>query len=144
MTDSLLRARQLTEVAEKKAAELGIRITVAVVDGGGHLVAFSRMDGVQIASVTLAQGKAYTAVAWKRPSKNLYDISQPGSVGYGLQALDRRFVFAGGGMPIREGDVIVGGIGVSGGTADQDQQVAEAALAAVESAQKPPSRVAID
>ena len=144
MTDSLLRARQMTEVAEKMAAGFGIKITVAVVDGGGHLVAFSRMEGVQFSSVTMAPAKAYTAVAWKRPSKNLYDASQPGGVGYGLQALDRRYVFAGGGMPILEDGVVVGGIGISGGTADQDQQMAEAAVAAVDNAQKPPSNVAVN
>jgi len=132
MNNKLQTARQLIEAAEKHAVELGINITTAVVDDGGNLIAFARMDGSQLASTALCQGKAYSAVAWKRPSKAMYDITQPGGPGWALQQIDHRFVFSGGGMPILEGDVIVGAIGVSGGSADQDQSCAEAALKTLE------------
>ena len=132
MENKLQTARLLIAAAEKHAAELGINITTAVVDDGGNLIAFARTDGSQLASTALCQGKAYSAVAWKRPSRNMYDITQPGGPGWALQQIDSRFVFSGGGMPILEDGVIVGAIGVSGGSADQDQECAEAALATLE------------
>lgn len=129
-TLTLQAARALTAVAEDRAESLGITVATSVVDGGGNLVAFSRMDGTQLASSGLAQHKAYTAVAWQRPSDEMFAVSQPGESGYGLQAVDPRYVFAGGGVPLTEGGRIVGAIGVSGGAADQDRECAEAARAA--------------
>jgi len=132
MIDKLRLARQLTEAAEQQAVELGINVATTVMDDAGNLIHFSRMDGTQLASSIISQGKAYSAVAFRRPTQSMYEVSQPGATGYALQAIDSRFVFAGGGMPVFDGDVLVGGIGISGGTAEQDQECAEAALAAVE------------
>ncbi len=126
---TLAEARSLTAAAEARAAALGITVATTVVDGGGHLVAFARMDGTQLASTGLAQGKAFTAVAWQRPSQEMFDVSQPGESGYGLQAVDPRYVFAGGGVPLTVDGQVVGAVGISGGTAEQDQECAEAAVA---------------
>lgn len=133
-TLTLEAARALAVVAEGHAESLGIAIATSVVDAGGHLVAFGRMDAVQLASSALSQHKAYTAVAWQRPSREMFDVSQPGESGYGLQAVDPRYVFAGGGIPLTEGGRILGAIGISGGTAEQDQECAEAAVAAWDAA----------
>jgi uncharacterized protein GlcG (DUF336 family) len=127
---TLAEARALTAAAEAKAAEIGILIATSIVDPAGHLIAFARLDGTQLASTALSQNKAYTAIAWQRPSQEMFFVSQPGQTGYALQAVDSRFVFAGGGMPLSAGGVIVGGVGISGGTAEQDQECAEAAVAA--------------
>lgn len=128
---SLGAARALVAEAERCAAVLGVRIASAVLDRGGQLIVFSRMDGTQLASSAIAQGKAYTAVAWERPSHEMFEVSQPGESGYGLQSIDARFVFSGGGVPLRGRDgELMGAIGVSGGTADQDRECAENALAA--------------
>ncbi|MDR0782580.1 MAG: heme-binding protein [Propionibacteriaceae bacterium] len=131
MTDLLAIARQLTIVAEKKAIEIGITIATTMVDNGGNLVAFSRMTGTQLASSMISQGKAYSAVAFKRPSRDMFDVSQPGQPGYALQDVDGRFVFAGGGMPVIIAGELVGGLGISGGSADEDQLCAEVALASL-------------
>jgi len=128
MTDLLELARHLTETAEARAHALGITVATSVVDAGGNLVAFARMTGTQLASTAISQGKAYSAVAFKRPSQDMYAVSQPGCTGYALQDIDRRFVFAGGGMPILVDGELIGGIGVSGGSAEQDQDCAETAL----------------
>ncbi|MDR3070157.1 MAG: heme-binding protein [Propionibacteriaceae bacterium] len=125
---TIAAARALTQTAEAKAAEIGITICTAFVDAGGNLVAFSKMDGTQLASSALAQAKAYSAVAFRRPSKDMFEVSQPGQSGYALQDVDPRFVFAGGGIPLFDGDALVGAIGISGGSADEDQACAEAAV----------------
>lgn len=124
-------ALTLMSGAEEKASDIGITIAVAVIDEGGNLMSFQRMDNTQLASSLLAQNKAYSAVAFQRPSKDMFDVSQPGQPGYALQDVDPRYVFAGGGMPIMIDGGIVGAVGVSGGTADQDQECAEAALASI-------------
>ena len=131
MINKLQLARSLTEAAEKQAQDLDICIATTVVDEAGNLIAFSRMDGTQLASSTISQGKAYTAIAFVRPSMEMFDVSQPGQTGYALQAIDSRFVFAGGGMPVHDGQTLIAAIGISGGTAEEDQQCAEAALASL-------------
>lgn len=126
-------ALALTHLAQQEAKQLDIRIAVAVLDDGGNLVSFQRMNGSQLASSGLASNKAYSAVAFQRQSQDMFDVSQPGQPGYALQSVDRRYVFAGGGIPIVIDGEMVGGVGVSGGTADEDQQCAEAALASLKS-----------
>ncbi|MDO8106519.1 heme-binding protein [Isoptericola sp. b441] len=134
---TLGEARAAMKAAEDVAATMGIRIATTVADSGGNLVAFARMDGTQLASTGISQGKAYTAVAWNRRSDEMFDVSQPGQSGYALQAVDPRYVFAGGGVPVRGSNgELRGAVGVSGGTADQDRDCAEAAVEAVERSSK--------
>jgi uncharacterized protein GlcG (DUF336 family) len=123
-------ALRMCEAAVKQAGREGALISVAVVDAGGHLVAFQRMDGAEIAGPVLAPGKAYTAVAHRMSTADLAPLVVPGGELYGLAG--DRYVCFGGGIPLRESGKdhrVVGAVGVSGGTVAQDVTCAEVATA---------------
>lgn len=122
------QAWKLIQESEKHATKLGIFIATSIVDSGGNLVAFSKMDGTQLASSIISQSKAYTALAWKRNSGALFAIAQPGGGGFGINTIDSRFVLLPGGVPIKVDDAFIGGIGVSGGTGEEDEECAVQAL----------------
>jgi len=123
-------ALRMSEVARARAAEQGALVSVALVDGGGHLVAFARMDGAEIAGPVLARDKAYTAVAHRCPTDELTELVSPGAALAGMNSADGgRYIAFGGGLPLWSGDRVVGGVGVSGGTAEQDVAAARTALA---------------
>jgi len=124
-------ARSLIQAAQARAMDLGILVAVCVVDAGGNTVAFERMDDAQLASSRIAEGKAYTALAWQRPSGALWSIAQPGAGGFGINTIDSRFVLSPGGLPVKRAGALIGGIGVSGGMGEQDEDCATAALAGV-------------
>ena len=133
MLISLSLAARMTEAAVIRAAELGALVSAAVVDAGGHLVHFQRMDRAEIAGPTLAVDKAFTAVAHRVATADLTALAAPDGPLAGLQANGGgRYVVFGGGLPCwssaGSGAVVVGGIGVSGGTTEQDVACAEAAL----------------
>lgn len=129
-TDMLEKAKKMIAAAEKKAVEIGVPMVIAVVDAGGNLVAQERMDNALLASVSIALNKAYTAVALKMSTEQAASVSQPGQSLYGINTTDNcRIVIFGGGFPIWENGVLVGGIGVSGGSVDEDMSVAKAGLA---------------
>ena len=125
-------AGRLIAAGEAKAAELGKAFVIAVVDDGGILKAFSRMDGAPLLSVQVAQDKAYTAVGFSLPTHGWHDFikDDPPLADGAPSGIDRLVVF-GGGYPLLAGDQLIGGIGVSGGHYSEDMQVAEAALAAL-------------
>jgi len=125
-------AHRLIAAAEEKAGELGKPFAIAVVDDGGVLKAFSRMDGAPLVSVQIAQDKAYTAVGFGMPSHGWHDFikDDPPLAAGAPTGIDRLVIF-GGGYPLQISDELVGGIGVSGGHYSEDMQVAEAALAAL-------------
>lgn len=126
-------AKMLLEAAEKKAKEMGLAEDIAIVDDGANLVAFHRMDHARIGGIDIAQNKAWTSVALQMPTSNLTITAQPGQPSFGINTTNQgRVVILGGGIPLKAGDVIIGGIGVSGGTSEQDIQVAEAAVQAFE------------
>ncbi|MFO7249389.1 MAG: heme-binding protein [Actinomycetes bacterium] len=110
-------ALRMCEVAVREARRLGALVSVAVVDGGGHLVAFQRMDGAGIGGSELAPAKAYTAVALGRETAELAPLTAPGEELYGLPL---RFACLPGGVPLRDADAVIGGVGVSGGSPEQD------------------------
>ncbi|GAA2667428.1 MULTISPECIES: GlcG/HbpS family heme-binding protein [Nonomuraea] len=122
-------ALRMCEAAIRQAAREGALVSVAVVDAGGHLVTFQRMEGAEIAGPVLAPGKAYTSVAHRMTTADLAPLAAPGGELYGLAG--DRFVCFGGGIPLwagyGEGERVVGGVGVSGGTVAQDVACAEAA-----------------
>ncbi|KHK99923.1 hypothetical protein LK09_00915 [Microbacterium mangrovi] len=131
----LSTAERLVEAAVAHARTLDVQISAAVVDAGGHLVAFARMDGAEVAGPTLAVDKAYTAVAQSTPTDELAVLCAPGGPLFGLQANGGgRYVIFGGGIPLREngadGGRIVGGVGVSGAAVEDDTACARAAVAA--------------
>ncbi len=122
-------ALRMCEAALKQAAREGAVISVAVVDAGGHLVSFQRMEGAGFAGASLAPGKACAAAAHRRPTAELAPTAASGP-GEHLSWHDR-FVCVGGGIPLwadyGETERVAGGVGVSGGTAEQDVACAEAA-----------------
>ena len=130
---TLEEARKVIASAEAKANELGQPMNVAVVDEGGNLLAFARMPGAWLGSIDISINKAFTARAFNLPTVDLADNAQPGQQFYGIHASNggRIMIFAGG-IPLRRGGIVVGAVGVSGGSKAQDQGVAEAAAASFE------------
>jgi uncharacterized protein GlcG (DUF336 family) len=128
---SLEAAEALVAAAKVKAAEMGIPAAIAVVDGDGTLKAFARMDGAALLPVRIAQQKAWTAISFGISTAAWWDmVRDDPPLLHGILHQQDVVVFAGG-VPITDGDEVVGGIGVSGGHYTQDQEIAEAALAAV-------------
>ena len=124
---TLADARRVIATAEAKATEIGQPMNIAVVDSGGNLVSHVRMDGAWIGSVDIAINKAFTARAFDLPTADLGADSQPGGPFYGIQESNKgRIVILAGGIPLKRDGVVVGAVGVSGGTGAQDQEVAEA------------------
>lgn len=125
-------AHRMIAAAEAKAGEIGVPMCIAVCDNGGNLKAFSRMDGAALLSTQVAQDKAYTAVGFGMPTHGWHEFikaDSPLAMG-AVGGIDRLVIF-GGGYPVTVDGTVVGGIGVSGGHYSQDQEVAEAGLAAL-------------
>jgi uncharacterized protein GlcG (DUF336 family) len=130
-TLSLKDARQLIVAAEKKADELGVPYNIAVVDAGGNLIAHARMDGAWLGSINISINKAWTARAFDMPTGELAKMAQSGKPLFGINSTNHeKVVIFAGGTPIKVGDVVIGALGASGGTVDQDQKVADAAVEA--------------
>lgn len=132
MTVKLEDARRVIAAAEAKAGEIGQPMNVAVVDAGGNLVAHVRQDGVWVGSVDISISKAWTSRAFDISTKDLGDNSQPGQQLFGIQNTNggKVAIFAGG-IPLTRDGQVVGAIGVSGGSGEQDHAVAEAGAAAL-------------
>jgi uncharacterized protein GlcG (DUF336 family) len=128
---TLDKAQLVIKAAVAKAQEIGQPMNVAVVDAGTNLTAFTRMDGAWLGSIDIAINKAFTAKAFDISTLELGRNSQPGDQFFGIHVSNhtRVMIFAGG-IPIKETGEIVGAVGVSGGSGEQDQTVAEAAVAA--------------
>ena len=129
---TLADARRVIAAAEEKAREIGQPMNIAVVDQGGNLVSHARMDGAWIGSIDISINKAWTARAFDIATKDLAENSQSGDQFFGIHVSNhgRVMIFAGG-VPLMSGDAVVGAVGVSGGTGEQDQAVASAAAAAL-------------
>src|SRR5712671_7479932 len=124
---NLKDAQYVIAAAEAKAREIGQPMNIAVVDGGGNLVAHVRMDGAWIGSVDISINKAWTARAFDISTKELAELSQSGDQFFGIHASNRgRVMIFAGGIPLKRGDDVMGAVGVSGGMGKQDQVVAEA------------------
>lgn len=128
---TLAAARRAMDAVEAEARVMGVAMSVAVVDAGAQLVTFARMDGADLVGISLAQDKAFTALVNRMPTGDLPPLVQPGSEFYGYDSLSAgRMVIFAGGMPLSRGGVLVGAVGVSGGSTDQDQRAADAAVRA--------------
>ena len=124
-------ARRVIAAAEKKAEEIGQPMNIAVADVGGNLVAHVRMDGAWLGSVDISIKKAWTSRAFDIATKDLAEHSQSGGQFFGINASnDGKVMIFAGGIPLKQGGKVVGAIGVSGGSGDQDHQVAEAGMEA--------------
>ena len=128
---TLADAKKVIAAAESKAAAMGQPMNIAVADAGGNLVAHVRMDGAWIGSIDISIKKAFTSRAFDIATKDLAQHSQSGGQFFGIHASNdgRIMIFAGGVPLIRDGRV-VGAIGVSGGSGEQDHAVAEAGASA--------------
>ena len=130
ITLTLDDARSLIAAGARKAQDIGVGYNLAVVDAGGNLLAFERMDGAWLGSIDIAIHKAFTARAFDMPTGDLAQKAQSGQPLFGIHATNHeRIVIFGGGVPVQSDGEIIGGFGASGGTVEQDEQVAQAALA---------------
>jgi uncharacterized protein GlcG (DUF336 family) len=130
---TLEEAKRMLSAAEAKAETLGIAYNLAVVDAGGHLLAFLRQDGALIGSINLAIDKAKTARVFDKATSELAELAQSGGPLFGIQESNAgEVVIFGGGIPVILGGSVVGAIGTSAGTVEQDIAVAEAAIAALD------------
>ncbi|GAA0582128.1 hypothetical protein GCM10009416_20690 [Craurococcus roseus] len=118
-------ARKAMAAAEREATENNWNVAIAIVDSGGHLVMMHRLDGTQIGSIRIAEGKARTALEFRRPTKALEDTVAGGGAGLRLLAVEGITPLEGG-VLIQAGGRIIGAIGVSGVTSAQDAQIARA------------------
>jgi uncharacterized protein GlcG (DUF336 family) len=126
---ALEEARILIEGAVHKSVEMGIPMCIAVTDEAGNLIAFDRMNGGKISSISIAIDKAFTAAAARNATHVYNQLCQPGQPTFGIHITNNgHFCIIGGGLPVKVRGEVVGGIGVSSGTALQDIEVAEAAL----------------
>lgn len=129
MNISLRHALEMISAARKKADEIGVPMVIAVVDSGGNLVAQQRMDGALLVSIDVSLNKAYTSVALKMATHELASASQPGKPLFGIHNADGgRIVIFGGGFPLKQRDEVIGGIGVSGGSVEDDILCAKAGV----------------
>ena len=122
-------ARIVLEGAEAKARQIAVDMDIAVVDDGGHLIAFVRMDNARVTSIDVAINKAFTAACARRATHEYAAVAGPGGPAFGIHTSNQgRFMIVGGGLPIFIKGVITGGVGCSSGTPEQDREVAQAGI----------------
>jgi uncharacterized protein GlcG (DUF336 family) len=128
---TLADAKAVIAAAEAKAADIGQPMNIAVADAGGNLIAHVRMDGAWLGSIDISIKKAYTARAFDIATRDLANHSQSGGQFFGIHASnDGKIMIFAGGIPLKRDGKVVGAIGVSGGSGEQDHAVAEAGAAA--------------
>ncbi len=128
---NLQQAQQIIEAARQKSQEMGVKMNIAVVDAGANLVAFARMDGAWLGSLDISIKKAKTARFFDMPTGNIGGLSQPGGPLYNIEHSNSGLITFPGGIPLKQGDEIVGAIGVSGDSVENDHIVAEAGMKAL-------------
>ena len=128
---SLEKARKIIRAGEKKAKEMNLSAVFAVVNSEGNLIIEERMDNAILVSIDVAYKKAYTAAALKLNTEDLTALVQPGAMFYGLQS-DPKYIVFGGGMLLKVDGKIIGAVGVSGGSAQEDMEIAKACVKAFE------------
>ncbi len=132
MSISLQQAEAVIKAAKEKATDIKVPMNIAVVDRGGNLVAFIRMDGAWLGSKDIAIKKAQTANYFDMNSEEIGKLSQPGEPLYGIEISNGGLISFGGGVLLKDGaKAIIGAVGVSGGLVPQDIKVAEAGVKAL-------------
>lgn len=130
MAPSLTECDRMVEAGMKKADEIGVPMVLTVVDQNGDIIESRRMDDALIVSVTLAPHKAYTAATVRLATHELAKVAQPGESLYSIDVNLPKITLVGGGLPLSKDGKVVGAVGVSGGSVEQDIAVAEAMVAA--------------
>lgn len=134
-TITLDEAHEVAVAAQAKAKDIGVPMNIAIVDGGANLTTFGRMDGAWLGSIDIAIKKARTARMFDVNTGDLGPLAQPGQPLYGIEVSNDGLITFGGGVLLRNSDgEIIGALGISGGTVDQDETVAKAGAAALRSA----------
>ncbi|NJC26512.1 GlcG/HbpS family heme-binding protein [Neolewinella antarctica] len=129
---TLLSAEKIIQAAKEKCGEMNVKMNIAVVDAGANLVAFVRMDGAWLGSADIAVKKAKTARYFDFPTGEIGKLSQPGGSLFGIEHSNGGLISFPGGIPLKDGSGnVVGAIGVSGSTVEDDHAVAEAGVAAL-------------
>lgn len=133
---TLAGAKAIVAAAEKRSVEIGVPMDIAVVDDGGHLLAFVRMDGAKLSSVEIAIGKALSAALRRQPtapSRTGDQVNLALSLGLAIASHGKQTPVRGG-VPLTVDGVCIGAVGTSNGTEDQDLEVAQAGAKAIEGA----------
>jgi uncharacterized protein GlcG (DUF336 family) len=126
---TLSDARLILEGAETKAREIGVDMDIAVVDDGGHLLAFIRMDRARVTSIDVAINKAFTAACARKPTHEYAAVAGAGGPAFGIHVSNQgRFMIFGGGLPVFIDGLIAGGVGCSSGSPEEDRTVAQAGI----------------
>jgi uncharacterized protein GlcG (DUF336 family) len=126
---SLSDAKVILEGSESKAREIGVDMDIAVVDDGGHLLAFVRMDGARLTGIDVSINKAFTAACARRPTHEYAATAGAGGPAFGMHVSNQgRFMIVGGGLPVFVDGTIAGGVGCSSGSPEQDREVAQAGI----------------
>lgn len=128
MSMTLKKAEEIIKKAKVKAEEIDTKMNISVVDEGANQVAFVRMDGAWLGSADIALKKAKTARFFDMPTGEIGKLSQPGKPLFNIEHSNGGLISFPGGIPIKDGDKVIGAIGVSGGSVEQDHEVAEAGL----------------
>ena len=128
MSLTLNAAQAMIERARAHATDIGVPMNIAVTDGGGHLLAFARMDGATLGSIDIALAKAKTSILFNGPSENLWDFCKPGGPAPATENTNGGLIPYAGGVAMNDDGSLVGAIGVSGGLPAQDGEVARAAI----------------
>ena len=130
MAPTLKECDRMVQAGMQKATEIGVPMVLTVVDQNGDIIESRRMDDALIVSITLAPHKAYTAAAVRLATHDLAKVAQPGESLYGIDTNLPKITLVGGGLPLQKDGKVVGAVGVSGGSVEQDIAVAEAMAAA--------------
>ena len=126
---TLSDAQIVMAAAEAKSREIGVDMDIAVTDDNGSLLMFHRMDGGRITSIDVAISKAFTAAAARKSTRAYGEVSGPGGPAFGIHVSNQgRFMIVAGGLPLFVEEEILGGVGCSSGTPDQDEVVAQAGI----------------
>lgn len=128
---SLAQAQAVVAAAHAKAESMGLKMNIAVVDAGTNLKAFARMNGAWIGSIDIAQKKARTARYFDMPTGTLGTLTQPGGSLYNIEHSNNGLITFPGGLPLLDGDTVIGAIGVSGSAVEDDHAVAQAGVDAL-------------
>lgn len=132
MNITLEQAEKMLVAAREKSTELGVKMNIAIVDAGANLVAFAKMDDAWLGSIDIAQKKAKTARYFDMPTGAIGELSQPGGALFNIEHSNGGLITFPGGLPIKDNNgTVIGAIGVSGSTVENDHAVAEFALTAI-------------